>query len=62
LDGCSAITNIDHTLKDVIGLGARKNCWPPEIIANMLKGYGHFFMMSRGRRVMTNRAALSAAL
>lgn len=44
--------DIDHTLKDVM-VWREEELLATEIIANMLKGYGHFFMMSRGRRVMT---------
>lgn len=44
--------DIDHTLKDVM-VWREEELLATEIIAKMLKGYGHFFMMSRGRRAMT---------
>ena len=44
--------DIDHVLKDVM-VWREEEVLATEIIANMLKGYGHFFMMSRGRQAMT---------
>ena len=39
---------IDHTLKDVM-VWREEEVLATEIIANILKGHGHFFMLSRGR-------------
>jgi hypothetical protein len=47
--------DIDHTLKDVM-VWREEELLATEILANMLKGYGHFFMLSRGRRELTTRA------
>ena len=47
--------DIDHTLKDVM-VWREEELLATEIIANMLKGHGHFFMMSRGRKELTTRA------
>ena len=44
--------DIDHTLKDVM-VWREEELLATEILANMLKGYGHFFMLSRGRRELT---------
>ncbi|HEY2587126.1 MAG TPA: AAA family ATPase [Tepidisphaeraceae bacterium] len=46
--------DIDHTLKDVM-VWREEELLATEILANMLKGYGHFFMLSRGRRGLTTR-------
>lgn len=46
--------DIDHTLKDVM-VWREEELLATEILANMLKGYGHFFMLSRGRRELTTR-------
>jgi len=44
--------DIDHTLKDIM-VWREEELLATEILANMLKGYGHFFMLSRGRREPT---------
>ena len=44
--------DIDHTLKDVMVWREEENL-ATEIIANILRGYGHYFVLSRGRTVPT---------
>jgi len=44
--------DIDHTLKDIM-VWREEELLATEILANILKGYGHFFMISRGRNVLT---------
>src|SRR5436305_7139698 len=44
--------DIDHTLKDVM-VWREEELLATEILANILRGYGHFFMISRGRNVPT---------
>ena len=44
--------DIDHTLKDIM-VWREEELLATEILANILKGYGHFFMISRGRNVPT---------
>lgn len=44
--------DIDHSLKDVM-VWREEELLATEIIANMLKGFGNFFMLSRGRRELT---------
>src|SRR3954465_6897326 len=46
--------DIDHTLKDIM-VWREEELLATEMLANILKGYGHFFMVSRGRNVMTNQ-------
>jgi adenylate kinase len=46
--------DIDHTLKDIM-VWREEELLATEIIANMLKGYGHFCMVSRGRRELTTQ-------
>ncbi len=46
--------DIDHTLKDLM-VWREEEILATEILANILKGYGHFFMISRGRNVPTTR-------
>ena len=46
--------DIDHTLKDVM-VWREEELLATEIIANMLKGHGHFYMVSRGRREFTTQ-------
>ena len=46
--------DIDHSLKDVM-VWREEELLATEILANMLKGFGHFFMVSRGRRAMTTQ-------
>jgi adenylate kinase len=43
---------LDHTLKDIM-VWREEELLATEIIANIISGYGHFFMMSRGRKQMT---------
>src|SRR5687767_5451822 len=44
--------DIDHTLKDIMVWREEENL-ATEIIANILRGYGKFFVLSRGRTVPT---------
>jgi len=44
--------DIDHTLKDIM-VWREEEVLATEIIANIIRGYGHFFMVSRGRNVPT---------
>ncbi|MGN6724754.1 MAG: AAA family ATPase [Tepidisphaeraceae bacterium] len=44
--------DIDHTLKDIMVWREEENL-ATEIIANILRGYGRFFVLSRGRTVPT---------
>src|SRR4051812_34451907 len=44
--------DIDHTLKDIM-VWREEELLATEMLANILKGYGHFFMISRGRNVLT---------
>ena len=44
--------DIDHTLKDIM-VWREEELLATEILANVLRGYGHFFMLSRGRRQLT---------
>ncbi|HVT89998.1 MAG TPA: AAA family ATPase [Tepidisphaeraceae bacterium] len=46
--------DIDHTLKDIM-VWREEELLATEILANILKGYGHFFMISRGRNVLTTQ-------
>ncbi len=46
--------DIDHTLKDIM-VWREEELLATEIIANITKGYGHFFMISRGRNVSTTQ-------
>src|SRR3954470_9802493 len=43
---------IDHTLKDIM-VWREEEQLATEILANILRGYGHFYMVSRGRSVPT---------
>ena len=43
---------IDHTLKDIM-VWREEELLATEIIANIVKGYGHFYMISRGRTILT---------
>ncbi len=47
--------DIDHTLKDIM-VWREEELLATEMLANILKGYGHFFMISRGRSVLTTRS------
>ena len=44
--------DIDHTLKDIM-MWREEELLATEIIATITRGYGHFYMMSRGRSRMT---------
>jgi adenylate kinase len=44
--------DIDHTLKDIM-VWREEELLATEILANITRGYGHFFMISRGRNVPT---------
>jgi adenylate kinase len=46
--------DIDHTLKDIM-VWREEELLATEILANILQGYGHFFMISRGRNIPTNQ-------
>src|SRR5918997_1520817 len=46
--------DIDHTLKDIM-VWREEELLATEILANITKGYGHFFMISRGRNVPTTQ-------
>jgi adenylate kinase len=46
--------DIDHTLKDIMVWREEENL-ATEIIANILKGYGHNYIISRGRTVATTK-------
>src|SRR5436190_13610402 len=46
--------DIDHTLKDIM-VWREEELLATEILANILRGYGHFFMISRGRNVPTTQ-------
>lgn len=44
--------DIDHSLKDVM-VWREEELLATEILANILRGHGHFFMISRGREKLT---------
>ncbi len=46
--------DIDHTLKDIM-VWREEELLATEILANILRGYGHFYMLARGRRELTTR-------
>jgi adenylate kinase len=46
--------DLDHTLKDIM-VWREEELLATEILANITRGYGHFFMISRGRTVPTTR-------
>src|SRR5688572_27024166 len=46
--------DIDHSLKDLM-VWREEETLATEIIANITKGYGHFFMISRGRNIPTTQ-------
>ncbi len=46
--------DIDHSLKDIM-VWREEELLATEILANILRGYGHFFMISRGRNVPTTQ-------
>jgi adenylate kinase len=47
---------IDHSLKDIL-VWREEELLATEIIANITRGHGHFFMLSRGRNAMTTQTA-----
>jgi adenylate kinase len=46
--------DIDHTLKDIM-VWREEEMLATEILAKILRGWGHFFMLSRGRHELTTR-------
>lgn len=44
--------DIDHTLKDIM-VWREEEILATEILANITRGYGHFYMVSRGRNIPT---------
>ena len=44
--------DIDHSLKDIM-VWREEEILATEILANIIKGYGHFYMISRGRNIPT---------
>jgi adenylate kinase len=46
--------DIDHTLKDIM-VWREEEILSTEILANITKGYGHFYMISRGRNQPTTQ-------
>ena len=44
--------DLDHSLKDIM-VWREEELLATEILANILQGYGHFFMLSRGRNIST---------
>ena len=46
--------DLEHTLKDIM-VWREEELLATEILANILRGYGHFFMISRGRNVPTTQ-------
>jgi adenylate kinase len=46
--------DLDHTLKDIM-VWREEELLATEILANITRGYGHFFMISRGRNVPTTQ-------
>src|SRR5213078_4454777 len=46
--------DIDHTLKDIM-VWREEELLATEILANITRGYGHFYMISRGRDIPTTQ-------
>src|SRR5215203_759138 len=46
--------DLDHTLKDIM-VWREEELLATEILANITKGYGHFYMISRGRDIPTTQ-------
>src|SRR5437762_8360119 len=46
--------DIDHTLKDIM-VWREEELLATEILANITKGFGHFYMISRGRSIPTTQ-------
>jgi adenylate kinase len=53
--------DIDHSLKDIM-VWREEELLATEILANVLRGYGHFYMVSRGRRELTTQTMLRLML
>jgi len=49
--------DLNHSLKDIM-VWREEELLATEIIANILKGHGHFYMLSRGRNAMTTQTAM----
>jgi adenylate kinase len=47
---------LDHSLKDIL-VWREEELLATEIIANIMRGHGHFYMLSRGRSAMTTQTA-----
>jgi adenylate kinase len=47
--------DLDHTLKDIM-VWREEELLATEILANITRGYGHFYMISRGRSISTAHA------
>ena len=45
---------LDHSLKDIM-VWREEELLATEILANAIRGYGHFFMVSRGRNIATTQ-------
>src|SRR5215204_4753073 len=52
--GLFAAFDIDHSLKDLM-VWREEETLATEIIANIRRGYGHFYMISRGRNIPTTQ-------
>jgi adenylate kinase len=50
--------DIDHTLKDIM-VWREEELLATEILANAIRGYGHFYMVSRGRNIPTTQTIYS---
>ena len=50
--------DLDHSLKDIM-VWREEELLATEIIANITRGYGHFFMLSRGRETLTTSTLYS---
>src|SRR3954464_14560208 len=46
--------DIDHTLKDIM-VWREEEILATEILANIIRGFGHFYMISRGRNIPTTQ-------
>src|SRR5688572_20745586 len=46
--------DVDHTLKDIM-VWREEELLATEILANILRGYGNFYMISRGRNIRTTQ-------
>jgi adenylate kinase len=50
--------DVDHTLKDIM-VWREEELLATEILANILRGFGHFHMISRGRKTLTTKTMFS---